>query len=370
MEGYSNLSTILMETGQEKEARVVLEEAIRLNKDYAVGYYSLSIMKEESELNNKEEYLFSEEILNNQNKFNKIQIYFARANILHKKGCYNESAKYLDIANKIKLDIYKSDINYYLKRSEILLEESNSLNTIEQSKLTDKQSIFIVGMPRSGSTLIESIISMNYAIDDLGETNILEESYYEWLKAKGTEKENRLEELYLSKINDSAKNTTNKLLYNYQYVGVIASQIPNSKIIHCLRNPLDNLLSIYKANFANGNTYSSSLRDAAILYIQHEKVMAHYKSKYPDKIFEVNYDELVLNPSKEIRSLISWLELEWNDLYLSPQLNKRAIKTASKVQARAPINSRSLKGWIKYKEMLHPAIKIFTQTEKYRYLLE
>ena len=99
-------------------------------------------------------------------------------------------------------------------------------------------------MPRSGSTLLESILSMNNDVYDLGEINILEESF---LESKESNKELNLADLYERKVKDKTnlKITTNKYLYNYQYAGVIAKNIPNSKIIHCIRNPLDNILSIF-----------------------------------------------------------------------------------------------------------------------------
>ena len=160
--------------------------------------------------------------------------------------------------------------------------------------------------------------------------------------------------------------TTNKWLYNYQYVGIIANYITNAKIIHCYRNPLDNILSIYRAHFANGNEYSSSLVDCTRVYLDQEEIMTQYKNRFRSKIYDLNYDLLVRNPPKEIKSLISWLGWEWDNKYLSPHLNPRSVSTASNVQVRSPINSKSINGWKNYKDMLKPAIEILAQTDKYR----
>ena len=160
--------------------------------------------------------------------------------------------------------------------------------------------------------------------------------------------------------------TTNKWLYNYQYAGIIASQIPNAKIIHCFRNPLDNILSIYKAHFTKGNEYSSSLVDCTRVYLDQEKIMTNYKNRFRSKIYDLNYDTLVRNPKQEIKTLISWLGWEWKESYLSPHLNIRSVSTASKIQVRSPINSKSIGGWKKYKKMLEPAMKIITQKNKYK----
>ena len=138
-----------------------------------------------------------------------------------------------------------------------------------------------------------------------------------------------LGDLYLEKVKNKTKLniTTNKWLFNYQYVGIISSQIANAKIIHCYRNPLDNILSIFRAHFARGNEYSSSLIDSTKVYLNQEEIMDDYKERFRSKIYDINYDLLVSNPNKEIRSLIKWLGWEWEDLYLSPHLNPRSIST-------------------------------------------
>ena len=174
--------------------------------------------------------------------------------------------------------------------------------------------------------------------------------------------------MYWEKINHKTKLniTTNKNLFNYQFTGIIAQKIQNAKIIHCFRNPLDNILSIYRAHFAEKDEYSSSLVDIAKVYLDQEEVMTQYKNRFRSKIYDLNYDLLVSNPTQEIKSLISWLGWEWDDKYYSPHLNPRSVTTASTVQVRSPINTKSLGGWKNYKEMLRPAMEIITQKDKYK----
>ena len=222
-------------------------------------------------------------------------------------------------------------------------------------------------MPRSGTTLTESIVSMNDKVIDLGEINIFERSFKKWLKEK---EKIDLIDLYCQKINknNQLNITTNKWLYNYQYAGLISSQITSAKIIHCYRNPLDNILSIYRANFAKGNEYSSSLKDCAIVYLDQATIMNKYKKQFPNNIYNLNYDVLVINPEEEIKSLIKWLGWEWHKSYLTPHLNQRSVLTASDVQVRSQINSKSIGGWKNYKEMLKPAMEIITKNDKYKNL--
>ena len=94
--------------------------------------------------------------------------------------------------------------------------------------------------------------------------------------------------------------------------------------------------------------------------------MSIYKDKFRQKIYDLNYDLLVKYPHKEIQSLINWLGWKWNTSYLSPELNERAVYTASDIQVRSPINSKSIDGWKNYKEMLRPAKEFITKTDKYK----
>ena len=271
--------------------------------------------------------------------------------------------------NKLKLNIKPSQSEYRIKKSKKLFIETDKVEINKKEYINYPKSIFIVGMPRSGSTLLESILSMNSDVYDLGEINILEESY---LEKKQIDQKSLLFDIYtkrLNRITNKSKIITNKWLYNYQYTGIISSQIPNAKIIHCYRNPLDNILSIYRANFESGNEYSSSLIDCTKIYLDQEEIMCKYKNRFRSKIYDLNYDSLVGDPNKEIKSLISWLGWQWDDSYLFPHLNPRPVSTASSVQVRSPINSKSSGGWKNYKDMLKPSIEILLQSDKYREML-
>ena len=366
---HANLGGILIGLGKLKEAELSLLRAIELNPNLAIAYFNISTLKYSNKNKKWKETLFSKNFLDNKSKKDQVNIYFARANILHNEKKYQESSRCLKLANQFKLDIKKSDSHYLINKSKSLLIETDKKN-INQKKIKQyPQSIFIVGMPRSGSTLVESILSMNSEVFDLGEINILEESF---LQQKNIDQEFTLTDIYWNKISKYTENfniTTNKWLYNYQYAGIISREIKNAKIIHCFRNPLDNILSIYRANFTKHYAFCSSLRDCTKIYLDQEQIMSNYKDRFRSKIYDLNYDSLVSNPNKEIKSLISWLDWQWEDSYLSPHLNKRSVLTASSVEVRSPINVKSIGGWKNYKDMLQPSIEILNQTERYRNLL-
>ncbi len=368
-ESHYNLGCILKDLGNLKDAKVSIQKAIALNPNYAKAYFSLSTLQYSNKSKIWKDQLFSRSILNNKLPKEQIDIYFARANIFHKEKKYENSSKYLQLANNLKLNLNTSNADIVINKSRTLLIESDKkeINTKEYTSFPEN--IFIVGMPRSGSTLVESILSMNSNINDLGEANILEQAFQE---SKKIDQTLTLFELYLQKVNElknPSQITTNKNLYNYQYAGIIINLIPNAKIIHCYRNPLDNILSIYRANFIKNNEYASSIIDCTRVYLDQEEIMKDYKNRFRSKIYDLNYDILVSNPNQEIKSLISWLGWKWEHLYLSPHLNPRSVSTASNVQVRSPINSKSIGGWKNYKEMLKPAIEILSQNDRYQDLI-
>ena len=362
---HANLGDILKNKGKLAEAKISLRKAIEINPSLVKAFYSLSKLSFNRDDISWQKYLLSEKILEQKNEKDKIEIYFARSNVLHKEKRYEESAENLQIANQLKLKIYPSNIDTLINRSNLLLNKYKIEKNIKNEKKYPC-SIFIVGMPRSGTTLVESIISLNEKVQDLGEINIFEKAYQESIK---NDQELSLTDLYFQKIEELGINssiTTNKWLYNYLYAGIIANQISNSKIIHCLRNPLDNILSITRANFSTGNSYSSSLVDCTKVYINQKKVMNTYKNLFSSSIYEIDYDLLVTNPEPTIKSLIKWLGWQWNENYLSPHKNQRTVLTASDVQIRSPINPKSIGGWKNYKNMLKPAMSILSATDQFQ----
>tara|TARA_A100001388_G_scaffold165654_1_gene123696 strand:- start:70 stop:675 length:606 start_codon:yes stop_codon:yes gene_type:complete len=194
----------------------------------------------------------------------------------------------------------------------------------------------------------------------MGEVNFLEESI------KEIKKFNCVYDLYKKKVINQFKSSfiyTDKNLFNYMYCPIISNYFPNAKIINCMRNPLDNILSIYRANFLN-QSFSFSLRDISNLYVHYFETMEEYKNKYKATIYDYNYEELIQNPNKIIPELIDWLDWEWDDKYSSPHKNKRNVFTASSAQVRKKFYSSSIGIWKEYKVLLNPAIEII-KTNKF-----
>ena len=356
------LGSIKMSLGETEEAKKYLLEAVKKDpREYGV-YFQLSNM-----LKTAEEAIELIKSINSSKASkvtpqNRFLIEFAMANCMHKARNYGKASKHLESANKNKLTIFPSNIEAV--RQAI----ASSLSDFAPSEVTNinvnsgKGRIFIVGMPRSGSTLLETILSMNPEIKDLGETRSLEKAI---AKSKQHEPCNvgsqTINELYsqIEPINTAQyKYTTDKQLYNFIYINYITTYMPAAKIIHCRRNPMDNILSMYRSNLMAGNNYTASLEDSAKALIAQEQAIRIHKKAHPKKIFTFDYDQFVNAPEANLSKILQWLGLEFNERYLHPERSARSINTASTMQARKPISNESVGGWKNYQNLLKPALRI------------
>ena len=349
---YKNLATIYKNKGEFNKAIESHLLIIKKNKFDFNSYYELSTIYDfkyhENDLN-----LLLNTNINKLNLSSKIYAAFALANIFHKKKEYEKGAFFLKIANDESLKKSKSSYELRIKNAEFV----RSLD-IKKSKCKDiinsEQLIFIVGMPRSGSTLLENILSLNNQVVDMGEIDFLEESFKEIKNIKD------IFASYKNRVKDRFKASycfTDKNLFNFIYCPIIYRYFPNAKIIHCMRNPMDNILSMYRTNFRN-QSFTYSLTDIAKMYVYHFDVMNEYKKHYGEIIFEYCYEDLVKDPETEIPKIINWLGWPWDDAYLSPHKNKRNVFTASSSQVRKKIYSSSIRVWKEYEKLLTPAIDI------------
>ena len=349
---YKNLATFYRNSGQLKLAIDTNLLIISRNKFDFNSFYELSGIYDFKNHKNELNFLLSIK-LENLYPNSKIYAAFAISNLLHKQRKFKDSAEYLKIANDESLTYKKSDLNLKIKHTDFYrsLKVKNLKN--KNSKDTCNY-VFIVGMPRSGSTLLENILSLNSKVTDMGEVNFLEESI------KEIKNFNCVCDLYKNKVINQFKSSfiyTDKNLFNYMYCSIISNYFPNAKIINCMRNPLDNILSIYRANFLN-QSFSFSLRDISNLYVHYFETMEEYKIKYGENIYDYYYEDLIENPNDVIPGIINWLNWDWDEKYLSPHQNKRNVYTASSAQIRKKFYSSSIGIWKEYKELLEPAIEI------------
>ena len=131
---------------------------------------------------------------------------------------------------------------------------------------------------------------------------------------------------------------------------------------------MDNILSMYRSNLSAGNNYTANLEDAAKVLVAQDQAMQIHKQRYPKKIFTFDYDQFVNAPEINLRKLLAWLDLDFNESYLHPEESTRSVNTASVMQARKPINNKSVGGWKNYEILLKPALKIVQESLQPRLL--
>jgi tetratricopeptide (TPR) repeat protein len=224
----------------------------------------------------------------------------------------------------------------------------------------DATPILIVGMPRSGSTLTEQILSSHPDVAAGGELGfwgapeLLSENV--WSLEGDAEAAKRVANDYIATLrafDPAAKRVTDKALANFFPLGIIHRVLPNATLIHCRRHPIDTALSIFTTNFETNFDYASSRGDLVFYYRQYARLMDHWRSVLPQGRFvEVDYESLVSDPEPHARRLVAACGLDWNDACLAPHRNTRKIKTASVWQARQPIYRTSVERWRRYEPWL------------------
>ena len=239
------------------------------------------------------------------------------------------------------------------------------LNKLPHGNLSETP-ILIVGTPRSGTTLTESIVSSHSHVAGAGEMDYwarviphimpnLPDSFFPQL-AKRVADEYLM---FMRQYSPTSTRITDKMPGNFLQLGIIHAIFPNAKIIHVKRNPIDTCLSIYFQNFSFSHHYKWDLESLALWYEQYLRLMDHWRSVLPqDVMYEVRYDNLVDNIEGESRKLIDFLGLDWEPGILDYHKHERTIFTASKWQARQPVYKTSLERWRRYEKHLGPLLRL------------
>jgi Sulfotransferase family len=217
----------------------------------------------------------------------------------------------------------------------------------------DDLPVFIVGMPRCGSTLLEQILSSHPAVAGGGEMSFWLERFSGWNGGNVDFLElTKFAETYLAelrRIGPGALRVIDKELANYQILGLLRPALLEARIIHCQSNPVDTCLSIFFADFQTRHDYAWDRGDLAFYFRQYERLMDHWRWVLSsDRFIEVEYERLIADREAESRRLVAFCGLDWNDSCLAPERNGRSVKTTSLWQARQPVYATSVERWRRY----------------------
>lgn len=358
------LGMIYKSEGKFDEAEDYFKKAIEADSNYSESYYNLSYLKKFNKQNNflrKLEKLYSSKQVFEEDK---VYICFSLAKAFDDLGKYSLSYKYLSEGNLLRKKLIGYNINKDKKLFSKIYKnfkqlQNDNLKLPDYNNLNNKVPIFILGMPRSGTTLVEQIISTHSKVFGAGELNILSNSIYKLDILNNKVSEDLLLKLrnnYLAHINEfntSRKMVVDKLPANYLWIGLIFTIFPNAKVIHVKRNAVATCWSNYTKYYSNpGIGFVYSLGDLGKYYKMYLEMINYWDNHFPGKIHSLNYETLTEEPINEIRNLISYLDLKWEDECLKFYKNPRIVKTASSLQVRQKIYKGSSRKWLNYSQFL------------------
>ncbi len=364
---YMGLGNYNQQIGNFKEAKNNYEMVNKINNNNSAADKSISLIHKY--ISNDDPHLLSMEakLKSNTSNENLRSLNFALGKAYEDIKDYKKSFNHLKAANKIA----DKEINYNINGDITLFEEIKNLFKNFQTKNTitsDKRIIFIVGMPRSGTTLAEQILSAHKDVYGAGELNFLGEAI-----KKNLLKDNKfvnisdknlvqIQNEYLDKIGSfkyKENVLTDKAPLNFKWIGFIRIIFPNAKIVHCDRDAMDICFSNFKNSFQSYSlAFCYDLKKLGKFYNLYKSLMDFWINKYSDQIYNLSYEKLINDQKQETEKLLSFCNLDWDENCLSPQKNKKTVATASLAQVRSPIYSSSIKKWEKFSVELSELKKI------------
>ncbi len=353
---------------QFEEARAKYLQVLELEPNNTAAFLRLGRLqkwKSGDPLIAKAEALFKTPSLSDSDRLN---LGFALAKAMEDCEEHSKVFRYLDQANAATRREFTYSTNVVRTEFEAMKTQYTPefFEQIAENSLADETPIFIVGLPRSGTTLTEQILSNHPEIAGGGEIGSFSNPFMALItKPDGgfvPEADLKIADLRrvaegciktLKSVNPNTRFVTDKMPHTFVVLGFVLALLPNARVVWVSRDPVDNCLSLYKNRFTDkGHRYSNTQKELGDYYVMCRDLMAHWQELFANRFVALDYDKLVADPDTEIRGLISALDLEWNDACLDTQSNARKVKTLSVYQARQPIYKSSAKGWKKYENDL------------------
>ena len=357
-EAYNNKGNALQDQGKLDEAIEAYNKALSLKPDYAESHRSLSfLVKYDSShpqiaVVNK---MMKRPDLKDDDRCN---LHYAFAKMSEDSGKLDVAFENYVAGGKLRQKLLAYDFKqdqlafHRIKENALKLKDTLLNKPIEAAAHTP---IFILGMPRSGTTLVEQMISSHSQVHGAGELLILHRLAVPLdLGEQPINSDNilKLRKAYLNelgKVSAGSNFVTDKMPQNFQYIGLILKALPEAKIIHVQRDPAATCWSNFKHCFSmKGLGYSYDLEDTVGYFKLYQDLMNFWEQQYAGQIYHLDYDRLTVEQETETRQLIEYLELGWEDTCLSPQDNKRSVRTVSQQQVREKVYTGSSDAWRKF----------------------
>ena len=375
-----NLGSAEQFLGHDDAARRAYEQSIILKPDFCRAYWALSELEktgnESGRLDNMLKLAAS-----TSNSLDQLYLAHAISREHEKQGDFDKAFEILDTSKQRR----RTELNYSVDQDLQLFETIRNAFTETQPEASgtdalDGRALFIIGMPRTGTTLLERILSSHSKVISLGELQefpravkqlagtrspvVLDE---ETLSAALDADMGALGEAYAGMLSDRArpdKFFIDKLPLNFYCVGFIMAALPRAKVICLRRNPMDTILSNYRQLFALNFSYYNyhyDLADTARFFVEFDRLMSFWQSRFGDRFYQLDYETLVESPEQSTREILEYLGLEWEPACLEFHTHQGGVATASASQVRQPLYNTSIARWKKYEKHLSPAMEVLDQ---------
>lgn len=372
-EAHYLLGGVLGFTGRFTEARESLERALQIDPTNYTAYLAMVADKKLDEADRPlvARMLAALKACPSAHE-GRMFLHFALGKAFDDLKDYGEAMRQFDAANALRKRFIAINPEDVRRRVEMIIKGFTPEVFARHAEVAtaDETPVLIVGMPRSGTTLVEQILSSHPQIAGAGElTFLLQQEIPTTAQGSACISAGHARAIidgYLSvlrAVSASAVRVTDKLPFNFTTAGLLHTLFPNARIVHCRRHPVDVCISIYATFFESQMSFAWSKEDLVLAYRQYERMMRHWRAVLPaDRLFEVDYESLTAEPESHARRLIAFCGLEWDDACLRPQGNRRAVRTASYWQARQPIYRTSVERWRRYERWLGPLRELLEQS--------
>ena len=374
-------ATLLFEAGRAGEARDAIDRPLAAGSTdpwlaHLYARIAPAVMQEEAALRTVERALAAPPPGGGAG--NKPLLHFAAAALLDRMGQYTRAFEQARRGNEMSRDAasaHETARHGEWVSRKIRYFTPERVESLPRATHDSRRPVFVLGMPRSGTSLVEQILGCHPQVHPGGELQALRlvardsadadwaagESYPEYFDDLSVGRANRLAAQYLAAIDalDRGASTyvTDKQPLNFLILDMVELLFPRSRVIHCVRNPLDTCLSCYMTLFAEDNPYKFDLADLGAYYRDYQRLMDHWKRVLTVPVLELRYEDLVLDTRGQVRRMLDFLELPWDDRCLRYYENPRVARTASVDQVRRPIYTASIGRWKHYEKELGPLIK-------------
>ncbi len=369
---YDLLGNLLSEFGRFDEARACFERAIALAPMLAGSYYELVRCRPVTSHDNDDGLLQEMQAAlatPGLEAVQRLRVHLAIGKAAEDLGDCALAMQHFDAADAVRRGTVRFDSAAFSKEIDRLIGRCTPEWIARAPKLgsRDATPVLIIGMPRSGTTLVEQIVSMHPEVGAGAELHFWNQRGAEWHRSDAARNEAPfVAKEFLAKaaadylgvlraIAPKAARVTDKMPFNFLWAGLIHMAFPRAAIIHCRRAAIDTALSIHQTHFRPDMAFPTGGAELVAYFRDYQRLIDHWRSVLPaDRFLEVDYEDLTSAPEAVIRRIIAACGLAWDDACLRPESNPRAVNTPSKWQARQPIYRTSVARWRRYKPWLGP----------------